>query len=140
MNTEDNMETYVILQIRPLSKSYNGIIKKQGETVSTFPISHLLTLGFDQISIDKVVTDFIDDDQSTRDGCFEYRISRNTSTGLVSQNTKQIQRIIKINSFFIEYKNQEVIENHYPNKTLKNTLRKVTVFYLLFKFIFFYQF
>ena len=35
---------HVILYIRPLHSSYNGLIKTEGETISAFPVEHLPTL------------------------------------------------------------------------------------------------
>jgi len=94
IKTEDNMEEYVTLQVKPLSRKYDGIIDKQGETITVFPSSYCLKLGADQNAINKVVYDFIDDDQSWRDGCFAFKISRVTAIDNLKADTKQIQRIV----------------------------------------------
>ena len=71
---------YVILNIVPLSNDYNGIINKEGETISAFPVRHLNKIGFHQKDIDEVTIDWKSDSKKHRDGCFQYTIIVNTNS------------------------------------------------------------
>ena len=66
----------VVLQIRPLHDTYDGFIKKQGESIACFPVKYLTEIGFDQKDIDEVTTDWKSDSKKHMDGCLGYKISQ----------------------------------------------------------------
>ena len=67
--------SYVVMNIRPLQKDYNGLVKKRGETISAFPVNYLQKLGFSEKEIEELTVDFKINSHLHKDGCFEYKIT-----------------------------------------------------------------
>jgi hypothetical protein len=107
---------YVVLNIKPLHSNYDGIVKKQGETIATFPVKHLDKLGFPERDIEEITTDWQINSHRHRDGCFEYTISAKSTREPTPEDLTRTVEVI-----------QEVIECNKPVQRSESTLRFVNL-------------